>query len=55
MISKEVLAARAAWLQLIDGRTHIEIAEILEVSRLRVPKLVRWACVRSHLSLMRSS
>jgi DNA-binding transcriptional regulator LsrR (DeoR family) len=43
VISKEVLAARAAWLQLIDGRTHIEIAEILEVSRLRVPKLVRWA------------
>ncbi len=43
MTSKEDLAARAAWLQLIDGRTNIEIAELLDVSRLRVPKLVRWA------------
>ncbi len=43
MSSNKNLAARAAWLQLIEGRTNIEIAEDLDVSRLRVPKLVRWA------------
>jgi DNA-binding transcriptional regulator LsrR (DeoR family) len=41
--SKAALAARAAWLQLIDNRTNIEIAGALGISRLRVPKLVRWA------------
>lgn len=43
MTEKEALAARAAWLQLIDNRTNIEISDELGVSRLRVPKLVRWA------------
>ncbi|MGX1695293.1 sugar-binding transcriptional regulator [Microbacterium keratanolyticum] len=41
--SSKALAARAAWLQLIEDRSNIEIAEELGVSRLRVPKLVRWA------------
>jgi DNA-binding transcriptional regulator LsrR (DeoR family) len=43
VISKTTLAAHAAWLQLVESRTNIEIAELLGVSRLRVPKLVRWA------------
>ena len=43
MTPKSTLAARAAWLHLIDNRTNIEIADQLGVSRLRIPKLVRWA------------
>lgn len=43
MSSTRNLAARAAWLHLIEDRTNIEIAEDLGVSRLRVPKLIRWA------------
>lgn len=41
--SRSTLAARAAWLQLILNRTNIDTAEMLGVSRLRVPKLVQWA------------
>jgi DNA-binding transcriptional regulator LsrR (DeoR family) len=43
MTSKGALAARAAWLQHIENRTNIEIANTLGVHRLRVPKLVHWA------------
>jgi DNA-binding transcriptional regulator LsrR (DeoR family) len=43
MRSNHALAAQASWLQLIQGRMNIEIADALGVSRLRVPKLVKWA------------
>ena len=43
MTSKKDLASWAAWLQLIEKRSNKEIAEILKISRLRVPNLVSWA------------
>jgi DNA-binding transcriptional regulator LsrR (DeoR family) len=43
MAATSTLAARAAWLHLVEKKTNIEIADLLGVSRLRVPALVRWA------------